>query len=342
MTSFRSTGVSTHSALPDSILARSSTWLMSRVRRSVSLVMMPRNFLRCAELDFGVVEQDLGERADRRERRAQLVRDGRDEVVLQPVELLQPLVGLAQLRGRRLELARLLLEPVAVDDDLRRLVEDVAHLVDRQCFFLDDGSDHDARRRAADRAGELHFDVVDELRIGGERCIGPGKSPRARVVGERAVGRGGSEEAGEQAVEVGDRRRAAPEARAAGLARLPEDVDEHARLPVLVGVGRRRQRHADVGADVRDHAPDHRVADRVEARRARRAAAASGARCRTGRRRAGHAAASPSGRAPAAAAYRARRRNPRAVPRTRRRACRLSRRSRRGSPARTARRRRTR
>ena len=35
---------SCHSALPDSILARSSTWLMSRVSRSVSLMMMPRNF----------------------------------------------------------------------------------------------------------------------------------------------------------------------------------------------------------------------------------------------------------------------------------------------------------
>ena len=126
-------------------------------------------FLALPELDVGVVEQDLGERADRRERRAQLVRHRRDEVVLQPVELLQPLVGLAQLGGRRLELARFLLEPVAVDDDLRRLVEDVAHLVDGERLFLDDRGDHDARRGAADRAGELDFDVMHELRVGDER-----------------------------------------------------------------------------------------------------------------------------------------------------------------------------
>ena len=87
-TSLRSTRRSCHSAWPDSILARSSTWLISRVSRSVSLMMMPRNFWRCSGSSVGIVEQDLGERADRSERRAQLVRHGRDEVVLQPVELL--------------------------------------------------------------------------------------------------------------------------------------------------------------------------------------------------------------------------------------------------------------
>ena len=53
-----------------------------------------------AGVEVRVVVQDLGERADRGQRRAQLVRDGRDEVVLQPVELLQPLVRRAQLGGR--------------------------------------------------------------------------------------------------------------------------------------------------------------------------------------------------------------------------------------------------
>ena len=48
MTSFMSTRDSTQSALPDSILARPRTWLMSRVSRSVSLVMMLRSFVRCA------------------------------------------------------------------------------------------------------------------------------------------------------------------------------------------------------------------------------------------------------------------------------------------------------
>ena len=48
-----STRDSCHSALPDSIFERSNTWLISRVRRSVSLVMMPRNFERCSASTLG-------------------------------------------------------------------------------------------------------------------------------------------------------------------------------------------------------------------------------------------------------------------------------------------------
>ena len=139
-------------------------------------------FLALRRLDVGVVEQDLGERADRGERRAQFVRHRRDEVVLQPVELLQPLVGLAQLGGRRLQLARLLLEPVAVDDHLRRLVEDFAHLVDGERLFLDHRGHHDARRGGADRAGELDLDVVHQFRVGDQALVGPAQALRARVL----------------------------------------------------------------------------------------------------------------------------------------------------------------
>ena len=66
----------------------------------------------------GVLEQDLREGADRSERRAQLVAYRRYEVVLHPVELLQLLVRRAQLGSGRLELVRLLLEPVAIDHHL--------------------------------------------------------------------------------------------------------------------------------------------------------------------------------------------------------------------------------
>jgi hypothetical protein len=52
--------------------------------------------------DVGVLQQDLRKGADRGERRAQLVRDGGDEIVLQAVELGEPLVRLAQLGGRGL------------------------------------------------------------------------------------------------------------------------------------------------------------------------------------------------------------------------------------------------
>ena len=53
-----------------------------------------------------VVLEDLRERADRGERRAELVRDVRDEVVLHPVELLQLLVRDCAARRRRLASSR--------------------------------------------------------------------------------------------------------------------------------------------------------------------------------------------------------------------------------------------
>ena len=70
------------------------------------------------------VEQELGVAPDRRQRRAQLVRDERDELVLQPVELAQALVLGREVALRGLgEGARLLLggeEPRAVGLGLAR------------------------------------------------------------------------------------------------------------------------------------------------------------------------------------------------------------------------------
>src|SRR3546814_19632859 len=66
------------------------------------------------EPEIGIVEQDLAERADRGERRAELVADRGEELVLHAVELLQARIGLAQLGGQRLQLARLLLEAVEI------------------------------------------------------------------------------------------------------------------------------------------------------------------------------------------------------------------------------------
>src|SRR3546814_6298660 len=53
-----------------------------------------------------IIKQDLAERADRGQRRAQLVADRREELVLHAVELLEARIGLAQLGGQRLQLAR--------------------------------------------------------------------------------------------------------------------------------------------------------------------------------------------------------------------------------------------
>ncbi len=98
-------------------------------------------------------------------------------------------------------------------------------------LFLHHRGDHDARRRGADRAGELHLDVVHELGVGLERVVGPAQAARrARSRGTRRPRRAAPRKRAEQVVELGHRRGAAPEARAAGVAGLPEDVDEQARL----------------------------------------------------------------------------------------------------------------
>ena len=69
-----------------------------------------------------------------------------------------------------------LLEALTVDDHLRRLVENIAHLVYRKRFFLDYRSHHDARGGGADRSGELDFDVVHQLCVGDQTRIGPVKA----------------------------------------------------------------------------------------------------------------------------------------------------------------------
>src|ERR1051325_6567105 len=267
MTSFRSTRAACQSARPDSIFDTSSTWLMRRVRRSGSLVMMPRNFLRCSSSTSGSsnrgwVEGRMGASGARR---AQLVAHHRYEVVLEAVGLLQPLVGRAQAGGRRLELARLLLEAMAVYHRLRRVVDDRAPLLERECLFLRHRGHHDPRRGRADRARELDFDEVHQLRVHLERLLGPAPALGGGVLPEGVARHPGAEKAGEQVVEVRQRRRAAPEARPAGLA---EGVDEHARLAMLLGARRGDQRNAERGGAVGEHGPDHRVRDLVEPRQA--------------------------------------------------------------------------
>ena len=153
---------------------------MRRVSRSLSWMMIVEKFLPLAGVEAGIVVQDLGERADRRQRRAQLVRHGGDEIVLQPVELLQPLVGGAKLGGRRHELARLLLQLVAVGDHLRRLVQHRADLVERERFFLDGRRDHDSRRSSADRAGERGLRELDESGVR-RQLRRPTSAPRRRA-----------------------------------------------------------------------------------------------------------------------------------------------------------------
>ena len=78
------------------------------------LVHQPRQTLGLADDDgdelaalgrvhAGVVAHQLGQRPDRGERRAQLVRDRRHEVVLEPVQALELFIGRAQLAGGALQ-----------------------------------------------------------------------------------------------------------------------------------------------------------------------------------------------------------------------------------------------
>src|SRR6266496_6572369 len=76
----------------------------------------PQELLSLVLLEGRVVQQDLGERTDRGERCAQLVAYRGNEIVLEPVELAQPLVRAPQFRRGGLERARLLLEAAAVFD----------------------------------------------------------------------------------------------------------------------------------------------------------------------------------------------------------------------------------
>ena len=115
-------------------------------------------------LEIGRVEQDLGERADRGQRRAQLVADRGQEVVLELVELAQALVGLAQLGGGLLERLRLLLQPLAVLDGLRGLVQDLHEIVGADHLAAHDRAHHHPRTGRADGARELALGQLHQCR----------------------------------------------------------------------------------------------------------------------------------------------------------------------------------
>jgi hypothetical protein len=186
--------------------------------------------------------------------------DRRDEVVLQAIQLLQALVGGAQLRGRGLQLVRLLLEPAAVFDHLRGLVEDAHDFVDAERLFFRDGRDHDARRGGADGAGQQPLGMAHEFTIDGE--CGEIDATARGIVLERFIGANAPEEPRHQVRKVGQLGGAAPEPSGLGLLK---GIDEQRGLGAfergLVG----QQRNADEGADIHQHGPEQAVGDGVEA-----------------------------------------------------------------------------
>ena len=114
-------------ALACAVSSRSST---SRSRRS-ALRSITSSQLSCALGQLGhhvVLQQQLEIAADRCQRRAKLVRDERDELVLHAVELAEPFVLLLRLREQRLAVALRLLARRHVDGEALR-VPRVAGLV---------------------------------------------------------------------------------------------------------------------------------------------------------------------------------------------------------------------
>src|SRR5690242_15945675 len=98
---------------------------VEKPRESHALVVDDaQEVLGAIRLEILLLEEDLGERADRRHRRSHFVAHLRQEIVLLRIEPRQPLVRLGELLRSRLQLARFLLEAPAVVAHLLRLVGD--------------------------------------------------------------------------------------------------------------------------------------------------------------------------------------------------------------------------
>ena len=135
----------------------------------------------------------------------------------------------------------------------------------RERGLLHDRRHHRVRGRPADRARQLRLGELDEVRVRLDLPRGP-EAALAGVAREGVVRLLGAEEAGEERAQVLDRDAAPPEERPGAHGGVLERVHEQRRLAVLDGALGGRQRDRDVGADVREHGPDHPVRDLVEAR----------------------------------------------------------------------------
>ena len=116
--------------------------------------MIDEEVLPFLDVHVGVVAKYFGEGTNRGQRRTQFMGDRGHEIVLEPVEFLQAIVGRAQFRGGTFEFIGFLLELLRVGAHLARLVEDVHHFVETERLFLHHRRDHHSRRGRADGAGE--------------------------------------------------------------------------------------------------------------------------------------------------------------------------------------------
>ena len=210
--------------------------LISRVSRSDSLTTSVEELAALVRRQIGHVAQDLRERADRGQRRAQLVADRGDEVVLEPVELLQPRVGVRAARPWPLPARATAARGGGWLDELRGLVEDVHDLV--RPDDLAAATEATITRADAAPMARASWRSASSTSAASARSSSAGRSPRRRGVGrQRRVGARRTEEAGEQLPEIADLGIAAPRP---GRGLAPEDVDEQHRLEALdVALARR-------------------------------------------------------------------------------------------------------
>ncbi len=184
------------------------------------------------------------------------------EIVLELVELLEPLVRGSQLVGRGFELLALFLQPPAVNDELGGLVQDLHDLVDIVHFLPQHRGDHDARRGRADGARELALDIGHDIGIRRARVVEAAVA-LARKALECRLGQRLADEAGEQTPQISDRRPTAPNPFSGGPS--AEDVHELVGLAALDDGLRGHQRDRDIKPDIDDHRPEHGMGDRIEA-----------------------------------------------------------------------------
>ena len=213
-----------------------------------------------------IVAHQLGQCANRRERRAQLVRDRRHKVVLEPVQALELLVGAAQFGRGQLQRMRLFLQLVRVGANLRGFVQNAQHILGREHFFFGHRRHQHPGRSAAYCAGQLGFNKLHQPGVGPDG-VHAAHASVARIGIEQGSGLGRAHEALAQAQQVGHIGLAAPEHRA-GACRALENIDEQQGLAGLTRRRRAPQRQADIGGDIHQQAPEQRVRQPVQSAQA--------------------------------------------------------------------------
>ena len=201
-----------------------------------------------------VVLHEFGQRADGGERRAQFVRHRRHEVVLEPIQALQLLIGGAQLGGGLFQRARLVLQRTRIGADLRGLVQNAQHVFGRERFFLGHRGHQRTGRGAAHGPGELGFDKLHQPGIR-PQGLGIAHAHALRVAVKQRLRLGGAQKALAQAQQVLRVGPPAPEHRA-GAGRALEHIDKQQGLAGLAARRRAPQRHADIGHHIGQHAPE--------------------------------------------------------------------------------------